>query len=59
MENLVRILLFLFIGIVVMVFVVNRFAKPVDDAQVAKLSKWILPLVALLLIVQLVGHYIL
>lgn len=57
MDNLLKIFFFLFLGIFAMVFLVERFAKPVDESQLAKMSKWIIPLIAVLLVLQLIGHY--
>ena len=57
MENLLKLLLFLFLGVAIMVFVLEKVGKPMDDRQMGKLSRWILPLVALLLVIQLVRHF--
>ena len=57
MENLLKLLLFLFLGVAIMVFVLEKVGKPMDDQQIGKLSRWILPLVALLLVIQLVRHF--
>ncbi len=57
MDNLLKILLLLGVGLFVMVFLAERVAKPIDEEQTAKLSRWILPLIAVLLVVQLMRHY--
>ena len=57
MDNLFKLLFFLVIALVVMVIVLERFGKPADTEQQAKLSRWIIPLCALLVIAQLIRHY--
>ena len=57
MENLFKLLLILFIAVAVMVFVLGRVGKPMDDQQQAKLSRWIMPLLAVLIIAQIIRYY--
>ncbi|MGB2272570.1 MAG: hypothetical protein ACPH15_06080 [Pseudomonadales bacterium] len=57
MENLFKLLLILFAAVAAMVFVLERFGKPMAADQQAKLSRWVLPLIAILLIAQLFRHY--
>ena len=57
MENLLKLLFILFVAIAVMVVVLERFGKPIDDEQQAKLSRWIIPLLAVLIIAQIIRHY--
>lgn len=57
MDNLFKLLFFLAIAIVVMVLVLERFGKPVDAEQQAKLSRWILPLCAILVIASMIKYY--
>ena len=57
MENLLKLLFYLFIAVALMVFVLERVGKPMDNEQMAKLSRWVLPLVALLLVAQLFRYF--
>ena len=57
MENLFKLLLILFAAVAVMVFFLERFGKPMEAEQQAKLSRWVLPLIAMLLIAQLIRYY--
>ena len=57
MENLLTLLFFLFLAVVAMVFLLERFGKPMDEAQQASLSRWILPLVAVLAIASLIRYW--
>ena len=57
MENLFKLLVVLFCAVAVMVFALERLGSPVSEAQQARLSRWILPLVALLVVIQLFRHY--
>lgn len=57
MENLFKLLLILFAAVAAMVFVLERFGKAMEADQQAKLSRWVLPLIAILLIAQLFRHY--
>ena len=57
MENLFKLLFILFAAVALMVFVLERFGKPFEDEQQSKLSRWVLPLIAILLIAQLLRYY--
>ncbi|MGB5324451.1 MAG: hypothetical protein WBN40_03365 [Pseudomonadales bacterium] len=57
MDNLFKLLLYIFVGVALMVVVLERFGKPMDDGTQARWSRWVLPLCALLLVVQLVRYY--
>ena len=57
MENLFKLLLIWFAAVAAMVFVLERVGKPMEAEQQAKLSRWVLPLIAILLIAQLFRHY--
>jgi hypothetical protein len=58
MNNLLLILLLVFGGVALMVVLGERFAKPVDAARLARLQRWILPLVGLMLVLSLVKYYV-
>ncbi|POP51334.1 hypothetical protein D0911_18355 [Zhongshania marina] len=53
MGNLLTILAFLFIALIVLVPVIEKFAPRPSPEQQAKISRWILPLVGLSLILAL------
>lgn len=57
MENLFKLLFILFAAVALMVIVLERFGKPMEAEQQAKLSRWVIPLIAILLIAQLMRHY--
>ncbi|MEE4190453.1 MAG: hypothetical protein V2I66_02680 [Halieaceae bacterium] len=57
MNTLFFLLLFIFGGVALMVVLGERFAKPMDPEQVQKLSRWILPLVALSLIISMLNYF--
>ena len=57
MENLFILLFFLFITLASLVFILERFAKPMTDNQTASFSRWIIPLLFLLLVIQIFRHY--
>jgi len=57
MENLLKLLFYLFIAVAVMVLVLERVGKPMEGEQLQKWSRWVIPLVALLLVLQLVRYY--
>lgn len=57
MENLFKLLFILFAAVALMVFVLERFGKPMEAEQQSKLSRWVLPLIAILLIAQLLRYY--
>lgn len=58
MDNLLKLLFFLFIAVFLMVFFLERFGKPMEEEQQAKLARWILPLIGILLVVQLIRYMI-
>ncbi len=47
----------LFLALIILVPLMERFGKPMKDQELGKISRWILPLVALMLIVQLFAHW--
>ena len=57
MENLLKLLFILLIAVAVMVVVLERFGKPMDNEQQVKLSRWVIPLLAILIIAQIIRHY--
>mgnify|MGYP007060129272 FL=1 len=57
MENLFTLLFFLFVTLALLVFILGRFARPMSDDQTASFSRWIIPLLFLLLVIQIIRHY--
>ena len=58
MTNLAVILLFIFGGVALMAILGERFAKPADEQQVAKLSRWLIPLVGIMLLVTALDYFL-
>ena len=57
MNSLFLILLFIFGGVALMVLLGEKFSKPVEPEKMQKLSRWILPLVAISIVIQLIYFY--
>lgn len=55
--NLLIILAVLFIGLLILVPLLERFGGSLDREQVRKLSRWIFPLLALLLLIRIFDYY--
>jgi cadmium resistance protein CadD (predicted permease) len=55
--NLLLILGILFVSLFAFIYLTERVAKPMDPEKVAKLSRWIIPLVALSILIQLFRSY--
>ncbi len=53
-----KILGVLFLALIILLPLMERFAKPMKDEEVSKFSRWVLPLAALLLVAQLVTHWL-
>ena len=53
MGNLFTLLVVLFAAVALMVFVLERFAKPMSDEQTANVSRWILPLLLVLVLLSM------
>ncbi len=56
MDNLIKLLAILGLAIFAMVFILGRFGKPIDEEKQASIGRWILPLIALLLVAQLLAQ---
>ncbi len=48
----------LFLALIILVPLMERFAKPMKDDELSRISRWVLPLVALLLVIQLIAHWV-
>ncbi len=58
MNNLVMVLLLIFGGVALMVVLGERFAKPADPERVRQLSRWLIPLVGLMLVLSVGNYYL-
>ncbi len=58
MENLLLVLLFIFGGLAVLSFILERVAKPMEPERVQAISRWIYPLVGLLLVLSAVRYFL-
>ncbi|GAB3286976.1 hypothetical protein [Parahaliea aestuarii] len=58
MNNLLLILLLIFAGVALMVVLGERFAAPADPEKMARLRRWLIPLVGLMLVLSLVDYYL-
>ncbi len=57
MTNLLIILLAVFAGVALMVVIGQRHAKPLSAEKQARLARWIMPLVGLVLVLSLLKYY--
>ena len=57
MNNLFLLLLMIFGGVVLMVVLGERFARPADPARMNQLRRWLIPLVGLMLVLSLADYY--
>ena len=57
MENLFKLLLVLFASLAVMVFLLERSGSTISPEKQASIARWILPLLALLVVIRMFQHY--
>jgi len=55
--QLLLVLLVLFAAIALLVVLGERYARPPGPEQLARLRRWLVPLVGALLVLSLVDHY--
>jgi len=58
MNDLLLLLLLIFGGVALMVVLGERFAKPVEPERMRRLSRWLYPLVGVMLVLSLVRFYL-
>lgn len=56
METLLLLLLLIFVGVGLMVFLGERFASPMEPERMARLQRWLWPLVGLMLVLSLLNY---
>lgn len=57
MNTLFMILLGIFAGVALMVVIGERMSKPMDEEQVHKLSRWIIPLMGVIILLQAIRYF--
>jgi hypothetical protein len=58
MTDLLLLLVLIFGGVALMVVLGERFAKPADPARMARLRRWLWPLVGLMLLLSMLDYYL-
>lgn len=58
MNNLLMLLLFIFGSVALMVFLGERYAKPADSERMARMRRWLVPLVGVMLLLSLLDFYL-
>jgi hypothetical protein len=56
-NNLLMVLLFIFGSVALMVFLGERYAKPADPERMARMRRWLVPLVGVMLLLSLLDFY--
>ena len=56
MNTLFMLLLFIFGGVALMAFLVERFSKPMEPEKVSRIGRWIMPLIGLVILLQLLDY---
>ncbi|MEQ9394969.1 hypothetical protein [Haliea sp.] len=58
MNNLLMLLLFVFGSVALMVFLGERYARPADPERMARMRRWLVPLVGVMLLLSLLDFYL-
>lgn len=58
MEKLLLLLLFIFGGLALLSFVLEKVARPMEPQRVQALTRWIYPLVGLLLVLSAAQYFL-
>ena len=58
LQTSLTLVFWIFLGVALMVFVLERYARPTDEEATARLSSWLVPLVGLLLLLRVLEHYL-
>jgi len=57
MPNIILILGILFIALIAMVTLVERFGKKQSSEEVSRISRWVIPLMAAIMVLQLLAYF--
>lgn len=57
MDTLLTILAVLFLGLIIIVPLIEKYAPKGETRDYSHITRWIIPLMALLIVLQLVRHY--
>ncbi len=57
MNTLFMLLLFIFGGVALMVVLGERFGKSMEPEQMQRVTRWIIPLVALAIVIQMFRYW--
>ena len=57
MPDIILILGILFIALIVMVTLVDRFGKKQSSEEVSRISRWVIPLMAAIMVLQLLAYF--
>jgi len=57
-NNLLMLLLFIFGSVALMVFLGERYARPADPERMARIRRWLVPLVGIMLLLSLLDYYL-
>ncbi|MFU8762979.1 MAG: hypothetical protein ACNA7T_00545 [Haliea sp.] len=58
MNNLLMLLLFIFGSVALMVFLGERYARPADPERMARIRRWLVPLLGIMLLLSLLDYYL-
>jgi len=58
MNTLFLLLLFIFGGVALMVVLGEKFARPMEPEKLRRLARWIIPLVAVSIVIQLILYWL-
>jgi len=58
MNTLFLLLLFIFGGVALMVVLGEKFARPMELEKLRRLARWIIPLVAVSIVIQLILYWL-
>ncbi len=58
MNNLLMLLLFIFGSVALMVFLGERYARPAEPERMARMRRWLVPLVGVMLLLSLLDFYL-
>ena len=57
MGTLLAILAVLFLGLIIIIPLVEKYAPKGENRDYSKVTRWILPLIALLIVLQMLRHF--